>query len=83
MKFLLSLFFYWPGRLLIEIQYLFPAVGKVMVSGRRRESKFAAFVFSLGFWATLGFVSLVVIQDHEDKHASQNHHISHIGNGHA
>lgn len=65
------LLFYLPGKLIIEFQYLFPERGKVVGSGRRKDSVVAAIIKSIGFWVSvialiLFFVTMVINQHEKD-----------------
>jgi len=52
----LWLFFYVPGKLTLELQYLYPGRGQVFGSGRRKNNVFAAIVSSLGYWVIILFI---------------------------
>ena len=50
---LIWLIFFAPGALMMLWQYLFPKIGDVFGSGRRLNSRFLQFVFTMGIYAFL------------------------------
>lgn len=54
-------FYNMPGRLIAELEFLFPKRGQIWSTRRRRESLLAHFLFSTCFYAVLLVVLFVVV----------------------
>lgn len=57
---LIWLIFFAPGALLMWWQYMFPKAGEVFGSGRRVDNKFLQFLATMGIYATLLFMWMLL-----------------------